>query len=294
MKMYRIIAALSLLSFSFTTLASEPVLEQTPSVESVCARPNPVFKFKEALPFAELVDAGYKFQIDNVDGYRRLEKEELPEYWQPLFISHKPDPKYPNGKGMLINDKETGMWAMVVESLDSNQIVLVLRGTELRPSFFADMTKNFATVVKNWIGNDIPKHFKQAYSLAHAIKAKYPEKELVVTGSSLGGSLAMFAGLSLDARVYAFNSLGLNQKEIDFIATKNPQAAQKAPGNVLIMNVEGDSIASTSALPTKMVSQYMGTQMEVPFYDNSLTGYYTSLHHTSDAIVKSIKAYLKR
>lgn len=246
----------------------------------------------QSLPYARLVDAGYKFQIEEVPGFRRLEKEQLPSEWQNLFIPHKSDPKYPLGKGMLINDKKHGMWATVLESLNGRQVVVVLRGTELRPSHFGDMVKNFWTVAKQWVGKGIPDHFKRAFELARDVKEMYPNKELVVVGSSLGGSLAMFAGLALNARVYAFNSLGLNEKEVAFAEQHNRYALLNARFRVTILNVVGDSVGGTSMLPSPLVNKYYGTLVKVPFYDQSWSGTLFSVHHTSDAIVKSIEKYV--
>jgi hypothetical protein len=248
---------------------------------------------EQAFPYAQLTDAGYKFAIEQIPGYRRLEKEELPQEWQSYFVPKKEDAKYPLGKGMLINDKKNNMWATILES--DKEIVLVLRGTELRPSYFSDMVGNFTTAIKHWWGNGIPKHYLRSFELAKALGNKYPGKELVITGSSLGGSLAMFAGLATGARVYAFNSLGLNANEISFIKGENKDAFLHANEKVRIINIVGDAIVdNASVLPGWFLNKYFGKLIMVPFYDNSWSGYYLSAHHTSDALVKSMEAYIKR
>jgi len=294
-----LVSLFALQSFAQTT--DEPLLVRiTPSLKPLRitmtedlykASDDSLSDVRQAFPYAQLTDAGYKFTIENVPGYRRLEKDELPAEWQSYFVAKKEDAKYPLGKGMLINDKKNNMWATVLES--DKEIVLVLRGTELRPSYFADMAGNFMTVMKHWWGSSIPQHYLRSLELAKALKAHYPNKELVITGSSLGGSLAMFAGLATGARVYAFNSLGLNAHEINFIKAENKDAFANADQKVRIINIVGDAIVdNTSILPSWFLSKYFGKLVMVPFYDNTWSGYYLSVHHTSDAVVKSMGTYM--
>lgn len=248
----------------------------------------------ESYPYALLVDAGYHFPIEKVPGYERLEQEELPESWQRRFIPKKSDSKYPNGKGMLINDKESSLWASVFKNTKNDEIVLVLRGAELRPTNVRDFVRNARTVAEHWLGQ-IPTHFEKAFDLANALKQKYPQKTLVVTGSSLGGSLALFTGLSLGTKVYAFNALGLNSREISFISKRDPDAFGNVDEQVTLVSITGDMVSDGSEiLPRSFVNSYFGTIIKIPFYDDSWKGYYMSNHHTSEAIVNSLEVYLKK
>lgn len=248
----------------------------------------------DSYPYALLVDAGYHFPIEEVSGFRRLKKSEIPELWQARFIDKTEDKNYPNGKGMLLNDHTESLWAAVFENTSNKSLVLVLRGAELRPQNVKDFTKNATTVAIHWMGKEVPRHFIKALELGKALQEKYPDRNLIVTGSSLGGALSQFVGLSLDTKVYAFNSLGLSPAEIKMITEARPGAFDDVEDEITLITISGDSVSDTSAmLPKSWVNPYFGTVVSIPFYDTSFSGYYGSVHHTSDAIVQSMEVYIK-
>jgi hypothetical protein len=76
--------------------------------------------------------------------------------------------------------------------------VLAFRGTDNLPDVEADV--GHAAYV--------PSQYVQAVNLAAALRAKHPDADIILTGHSLGGGLASFAGLMTGTRAYAFNSAG--------------------------------------------------------------------------------------
>jgi len=64
---------------------------------------------------------------------------------------------------------------------------------------------------------EIAKQYDNALDLADKYLSDFPNANIILTGYSLGGALASYAGLSKNLKVYNFNPLSLNQKSIDFI-----------------------------------------------------------------------------
>lgn len=79
-------------------------------------------------------------------------------------------------------------------------MVLAFRGTE--PAEANDWLTNFKHLFA------VPSQYVQAVNLASAVRAKYPDADVMLTGHSLGGGLASFAGLMTGTRAYSFNGAG--------------------------------------------------------------------------------------
>ena len=100
-----------------------------------------------------------------------------------------------------------GMFAAVFQK--NNQTIIAFRGAEVG--------------VSDWItdgqsqNNEIAAQYYDALELVERYIADYPHHDIVVTGYSLGGALATFAGLATNQKIYTFNHLALNQRSIDFI-----------------------------------------------------------------------------
>lgn len=94
----------------------------------------------------------------------------------------------------------------------NNHIVLAYIGAEVGTS--------------DWItdgisqSGEIADQYVQALDLAQRYISDFPHAHIVMTGYSLGGALATFAGLYYDKEIITLNHLSLNQKSIDFIKAK--------------------------------------------------------------------------
>jgi len=63
----------------------------------------------------------------------------------------------------------------------------------------------------------IAKQYDEALNLVDRYLSNFPNKNIILTGYSLGGALSTYAGLSRNLNVYNFNPLSLNQNSIDSI-----------------------------------------------------------------------------
>lgn len=93
--------------------------------------------------------------------------------------------------------------------MKSNEIVIAYIGAEVG--------------VSDWItdgiiqSGEIAVQFEEAVDLAQKYISDYPQKNITITGYSLGGALATFSGMITNKNIITFNHLALNKKAIDFI-----------------------------------------------------------------------------
>ncbi|KEZ48811.1 lipase family protein [Metabacillus indicus] len=135
----------------------------------------------------------------------------------------------------LLNDEDTGFNAVVYKN--NEDIVISFRGTEGDQLFgdgFKDIVVDVQFVVAkdkvNKFGLDIhtagskvnvnfqkKNQFIQAENLVNAVKEKYPNANISLTGHSLGGALASYAAAVCNVSAVTFNSpsvVGLLSKEL--------------------------------------------------------------------------------
>jgi len=93
--------------------------------------------------------------------------------------------------------------------LKSNTIVIAYRGAEVG-------TSDWVTDGISQSG-EIAKQYDNALVLVDRYLSDFPNKNIILTGYSLGGALSTYAGLSRSLEVYNFNPLSLNQRSIDLI-----------------------------------------------------------------------------
>jgi len=91
----------------------------------------------------------------------------------------------------------------------NNTIVIAYRGSEAG-------TSDWVTDSISQSG-EIAKQYEDALDLAHKYVSDFPNANIILTGYSLGGALADYAGLSKDLKVYNFNPLSLHQNSINSI-----------------------------------------------------------------------------
>lgn len=102
--------------------------------------------------------------------------------------------------GVDMTDPETGLKARVYKKDDV--YVLVFEGSTMNG-------EDWGTNITQG-GGAIPKQYRQAADIALRFKEVYGERgDLVVTGHSLGGGLATFAGLGAGIETYTFNTSGI-------------------------------------------------------------------------------------
>ncbi|MCM3598499.1 hypothetical protein M4D55_22320 [Metabacillus idriensis] len=127
-------------------------------------------------------------------------------------------------KDFLLNDEDTGFNAVIYKN--NNEIVISFRGTE-GDQLFGDGWKDIVADVQYVVAKDkvdkfglnvntagdkinIDFHqknqFRQSENLVAAVKEKYPNANISVTGHSLGGALASYSAAMTDVNAVTFNS----------------------------------------------------------------------------------------
>lgn len=92
--------------------------------------------------------------------------------------------------GSMFSNLQFDIW----EHKDSNKTVISFKGTDEKIDW----------IVSNlWIGPSVP--YKSAKKHVKEYKEKHPDRNVVVTGHSLGGGLALSSSLWLRIDAYAFN-----------------------------------------------------------------------------------------
>lgn len=100
------------------------------------------------------------------------------------------------------------------------QLVVAFRGTELG-SGFLNAVKDTLTNIDS--GLMVPTQYKQAVDFLKSVQAQNPGSEVILTGHSLGGGLAAYAGIRIGVPAFVVNSAGT-------IPTQNDAAARGIPG----------------------------------------------------------------
>ncbi|GAB4270306.1 MAG: hypothetical protein Tsb0018_02470 [Opitutales bacterium] len=275
-------------SYSWYNLASHVV---DTSGKQMMGEMTPEFA-QSVLPYAQMSDGANKYKATDseVSGYKILTKEELPEELQKWMKDEK---------SQLLEDMKdwssSGMRARIYQNIETGDVVLAFAGTELRPlsgsmrsSDWWRMTYNLMS--SSWqAGGGTPKIYSQAAEWTELLQKHFGNDKIIVTGVSMGGGLAQYAGLLHEVPVYAFNSVGLGggtkstlrehystQDLLDFAALDL----------VTHVNVEGESLSEGWLLTYTIERDQLGKIYTVPCYSNKLYG---PQRHDISVVVKSLE-----
>jgi putative lipase involved disintegration of autophagic bodies len=151
-------------------------------------------------------------------------KKKPPAVYNVLFEDGKQSWEVTGKDKFLLNDKDTGFDATIFKN--NNNIVIAFRGTQgdqLLGKGWQDIVTDVQYVLAkdnvNEFGLDVnivdrklnidwnkPNQFRQANRLVKSVKEKYPNATVSLTGHSLGGALASYAGAVNDVEAVTYNS----------------------------------------------------------------------------------------
>lgn len=139
----------------------------------------------------------------------------------------------------------------------THEAILVFRGTQSRD----DMMTN----VGHFLGIEMP-YYVWAADVANSVRAEYPGWNLVATGHSLGGALAMWAAIQVEGfEAVAFNPAGLSFKVWD---TLDPYDQARATEQVsAFVAVTPTAVDPVSAMPIAGLTAIPGRVYAVPVDD---------------------------
>ncbi|WP_299003386.1 hypothetical protein [uncultured Shewanella sp.] len=217
---------------------------------------------QNALAFAKMAKAAF-VSVANIKGnetdFKRIDDDEA-----AILASVSPlneNVVFPAFVGVTAEGKEqykfidenTGLMATVLLPLSNNdnRVILAFAGSDTRVSIYGRTERgviNSASVYEQ-VNGGIPADFKQAKALAVSIKSTYPSKDLIITGTSLGGGLAQYAAMLTDSKAYGFNALGLGSGTREDIMTSRGFSTQNefdeaANQSIINVNLEGEALTS--------------------------------------------------
>lgn len=150
--------------------------------------------------------------------------DKLPSKYTVLLEDGKQTWKVTGKDKFLLNDADTGFDAVVFKNKED--VVISFRGTqgnELIGAGWQDVVTDVQYIAAkdkvNEFGLDVnivdrklqidfnkANQFRQADRLVKAVKEKYPDDSVSLTGHSLGGALASYAGAVNNVEAVTFNS----------------------------------------------------------------------------------------
>ena len=135
---------------------------------------------------------------------------------------HLGNAKFPKGTkvlGIPINPK-TGFSSYVLQ--ENNRIVIVYKGTDLRPDGDIRNDINMALLKR------IPEQTKDALEVYDRVKQAFPNVQIDVVGHSLGGSLAQYVAIMRNVNeAVTFNPVGIGKSIDDYLSkygSKTPES----------------------------------------------------------------------
>jgi hypothetical protein len=209
-----------------------------------------------ALDDAKLAQAVYGDQVP--DGYVRVSED---------------DPRF---AGLQFSNSRSGFQAAIYETPEG-EAVLAFAGTQDLTDWYRNLQQGVGIV---------PDQYEQAEFLAQAAKLVYGDK-LRITGHSLGGGLATYAGLSTETPTRAFNAAGLGS------GTKAAIGEDRLERNSSLIrnyNVIGDALSDINLLQSSSTAGINATQIGEQHWIPSQPGGDLVNRHLMENVLPSLEA----
>lgn len=174
-----------------------------------------------------------------------------------------------NYKGAYSNSK-SGYYSEIYEK--NGKIIIVFRGTEpnmLSKEFAKDSNDDVQMIVRK-----IPEQMKDAEKVYLETIKKYGKENVILTGHSLGGSLAQILGAKYGSETVTFSAYGTGSlRGIEINYTSNI-TNYGIPGDTIFHFNIWNQIGKTIFIQTKDKNFLVGTiKKQIPFYRHALENY---------------------
>jgi len=122
------------------------------------------------------------------------------------YVYHDDKINLPNGytKVMTAQNSKNGFYAQAF--YNGKDVFIAYRGTDRHKSLF-DFIKDVHNDISLW-RQELPNQTTDAINFYKKLKGEYPNKNIVLTGHSLGGSLAQIVGSITGAKSVPFEPYG--------------------------------------------------------------------------------------
>lgn len=209
----------------------------------------------------------------------------------------------------MIGDLRSGFTARVVVNAEKKEIRLCFGGWGSRPegaympaqeSRTLGAIRQFFASVENFLAiGGPPANHSQARALAEATlgeirtDSKYHGYEVVTTGHSMGGGMAVYAALSQEEplRAVSFNGAEVSRNLLNRLPAK---VLARAPELVSLYNVRGDRVANLSWVLPRVAA--VGTEVtlpKAPHGGNAHAEYREHVYHYVDGALEANAAAFK-
>lgn len=195
------------------------------------------------------------------DLYAVLSKASYDYYYKGIDTAQQELNSYSQTKGYTIDPSLSNKNAVVLKNGDN--IVISYRGTDVRnPSdLLADTEILLGRDKVNLFLND---RFDEANSLYTKVKAEYPDKQIILTGHSLGSSEAIYVGTKNNTRSISFNE-GTSPLDALFSWSADESATKKQT----VYITSKDLISNLSILEPYDI-KYVSAKNDLNFFSHSL------------------------
>ncbi len=213
-------------------------------------------------------DRKHFVDVSKTPEYQALRNVEVDDQTQPRFDSPMETLLPPNSKfrQMLdpftggIRDPKTGLYAELHERRDGTY-QLCFPGTGA-----GDMlSKHYATDVTQFLGKGkVPKMYRLGAELAQELKGVLPGGSFVVTGHSMGGGVANFAGLCHDVPSYCYNAAALGGACLKHLNDQGLMTPERL-GKQTHLRIKGDVVSSDKTQQRLATALFaMGFYIRIP------------------------------
>jgi uncharacterized protein YjdB len=209
-----------------------------------------------------ILDYAEKYKVDDYKYY--LFKQELSDWVIDSVVN---------------NNNSSGFCAVVLKNKYSNNYTIAYRGSE---GLNGDISKtNFKEFMRDWVTTDFAEmmgylspQFTEAVSTYDALQQSHPDANIMVTGHSLGGTLANYVSYTRNVKARTFNSLYCMATSF----FRNPDDTSK-----YFSGIDEDSNGTNVA--TFKRADY------VNIFDNSIAGYVGMAFHKDKTSIVTASTY---